>query len=180
MPVLCKTVEFPLQLTLKCRDKCVAKSKINSDHSCKKTKHQRRETLVWDFSDSLYIMWFLLLLLLFVINTSLHSSRREGFNWSLENVFWQSLKRNPRSPLDKRNTPHKHGPHTYSRASWTKYVGSSSLHLPVLNVKTVWNRGGHSDRLLWGSLVNSYWTPPPLPPRLIQPAHPLYSSESRP
>lgn len=38
MPVLCKTVEFPLQLTLKCRDKCVAKSKINSDHSCKKKK----------------------------------------------------------------------------------------------------------------------------------------------
>lgn len=51
--------------------------------------------------------------------------------------------------------------HTYSRVSWPKYGGSSSLHLPALNVKTAWNRGGNSDRLLWSSLVNSYWTPHP-------------------
>ena len=85
--------------------------------------------------------------------------QEDVFNWSLENVFWQSLKRNPVSLADKRTTAHKRGPHTYSRVSWPKYVGSSSLHLPALDVKTAWNRGGHSDRLLWGSLVNSYWTP---------------------
>lgn len=95
--------------------------------------------------------------------------QEEGCNWSLENVFWRSLKRNPVSSVDKRKTPHKRGPHTYSRVSWPKYVGSSSLHLPVLDVKTAWNRGGHSDRLLWGSLVNSYWTPPPPSPYPARP-----------
>lgn len=39
-------------------------------------------------------------------------------NRSSEIVFWQSLKRKSVSPLDKRNTEHKLGPHTYSGASW--------------------------------------------------------------
>lgn len=68
-----------------------------------------------------------------------------------------------------KNRPHKHGPHTHFRVSWPKYVGSSSLHLPALDAKTAWNRGGHSDRLLWGSLVNSYWTPPSSSPYPARP-----------
>lgn len=48
--------------------------------------------------------------------------------------------------------------HTLEHHEWWTVVGSC-LHLPVLSVKTARNRGGHSDRLLWCSLVNSYWTP---------------------
>lgn len=52
-----------------------------------------------------------------------------------------------------------------------KYVVGSCLHLPVLSVKAARNRGGHSDRLLWCSLVNSYWTPsspyPARPPTIL-------------
>ena len=64
---------------------------------------------------------------------------------------------------------YKRGPHTCSRVSPPKHHCSSSLHLPVLDVKTAWNRGGHSDRLLWGSLVNSYGTPRAFFPALSSP-----------
>lgn len=74
----------------------------------------------------------------------------------IEMCFDNVLKGNPLSFVGQINRPHKRGPLAFLRVSWLNCVGSSSLHLPALGVRTAWNRGGHSDRLLWGSLVNSY------------------------
>lgn len=57
------------------------------------------------------------------------------------------------------------------------YVGSSSLHLSAVNMKTAWNRGGILTGCC-GVVQSTAIEPPPL--HLIQPAHPLYTLESRP
>lgn len=96
-----------------------------------------------------------------VVLLCLHSFGSTGLIGHLKMCFdkvWRELlcprgtKGTRHTNTDPTRTPEHREPNTC--------VGSSSLHLPVLGVKTVWNRGGHSDRLLWGSLVNSYSTPP--------------------